>query len=415
MRTLLESSDHARGRVERHMSRRALSGAAALLLIGAAACGSAPDGPGGATGGASTGASSAGAGGGGGPTVGSGGSGGAEPSGGGQGGASEGRDCGTAGEVIVVGANVHQETTGPAPELERLRGCTRFLGTLHLLGLDGPEAIDALTDLKEIAGSLLLHSPPEELGPLSNLTRIEGRLLVVSAPEALRGLESIQYVSGLWLYQSGFADFSWLPALTEIGASMIARRNANLTAEALESFATSHVRSGALVSLTNAVPKEPPDPDAEAVVCGQPDDLVLGPYTSVAGCTRFRGSIHLSDTMPGALEPLSSLVHIDGSLTLFRNHTDDFTALRNLRRVGANFQMHLLEGPGLDGFDALAEVGEINLVSAGELTGFDWLPALTSVRESAFAVRGPPLSTEALESFLSRLDIGGETAVMTNE
>jgi hypothetical protein len=394
------------------MLRRGLSGAAGLLLLGAAACGTTPDGPGGATGGASTGASSAVAGGGGGATAGSGGSGAAEPSGGGQAGSAEGRDCGTAGEVIAVGANVLDEATGPAPELERLRGCTRFLGTLHLLALDGPETIDALMDLREIAGSLLLYSPPEDLGPLSNLTRIEGRLLVVGAPEALRGLESLQVVSGLWLYQSGFADFSWLPALAEIGASMIARRNAQLTAEALESFATSRVRSGALVSLTNAVPKEPPDPDAEAMVCGQPGDLAIEPYTGLAGCTRFRGSIHLSDVTPGVLEPLSSLIHIDGSLTLFRNHTDDFTALRNLRRVGANFQMHLLEGPGLEGFGALAEVGELRLVSSGQLTSFDWLPALTSVRESALAVRGAPLSMEALESFLSRLDIGGETAVM---
>ncbi|WP_437957280.1 hypothetical protein WME76_39110 [Sorangium sp. So ce119] len=314
-----------------------------------------------------------------------------------------------------MGTNLLQDAAGPAPELERLRGCTRFLGTLHLLNLAGPEAIDALTDLREIAGSLLLLSPPGDLGPLSNLTRIEGRLLVVGAPESLRGLESIQYVSGLWLYESGLADFSWLPPLAEIGASMVARRNANLTAEVLESFATSRVRSGALVSLTNAVPKEPPDPDAEAVVCGQPSDLVIGPYTSVAGCTRFRGSIHLSDTTAGALEPLSSLVHIDGSLTLFRNHTDDFTALRNLRRVGANFQMHLLQGPGLDGFDALAEVGELRLLSAGELTSLDWLPALTRVRESALAMTEPPLSMEDIESFLSRLDIGGETAVMTRE
>ncbi|WP_437603996.1 hypothetical protein WMF28_20660 [Sorangium sp. So ce590] len=314
-----------------------------------------------------------------------------------------------------MGANILQDATGPAPELERLRGCTRFLGTLHLLSLDGPEAIDALTELREIAGSLVLLGPPEDLGPLSNLTRIEDRLLVMAAPEALRGLESVQYVSGLWLYESGFADFSWLPALAEIGASMIARRNAQLTAEALDSFATSHVRSGALVSLTNAVPKEPPDPDAEAVVCGQPSDLVILPYTSVAGCTRFRGSIHLSDTTPGALEPLSSLVHIDGSLTLFRNHTDDFTALRNLRRVGANFQTHLLQGPGLDGFDALAEVGELRLSSSGELTSFDWLPALTRVRESALMVRDASLSVETVESFLSRLDIGGETAVMAME
>ena len=134
----------------------------------------------------------------------------------------------------------------------------------------------------------------------------------------------------------------------------------------------------------------------------------------MAGCTRFRGSIHLSDVYPGDLEPLSSLVQVDGSLTLFRNATDDFTALRNLRRVGANFQMRLLEGP-LDGFDTLAEVGELNVASPGGLTGFDWLPALTRVRESALLRRESPLSTEAVESFLSRLDIGGETAVMTLE
>lgn len=372
---------------EMNLLRRALSGAAGLLLLlGTARCGNTSDDP-------TAGGTSAG----------------------GQGGSPQGRDCGTAGEVIAVGTNILQDATGPAPELEPLRGCTRFRGTLQLLGLNGPEAIDALTELREIAGSLLLYSPPEDLGPLSNLTRIEGRLVVVAAPEALRGLESVQYVSGLWLYESDFADFSWLPDLTEISASMIARRNANLTAETVESFATARVRGGALVSLTNSIPSEPPDPDAEAVVCGEPNDLVIAPFTGLVGCTRFRGSIHLSDATHGSLEALSSLVHIDGSLTLFRNHTDDFTALHNLRRVGAKFQLHRLATPSLAGFDALAEVGELNLQTSGELSSLDWLPALARVRESALLVRESRLSSAAVESFLSRLDVGGETVVMTPE
>ncbi|WP_437283542.1 hypothetical protein WME90_24080 [Sorangium sp. So ce375] len=314
--------------------------------------------------------------------------------------------------MIAVGTNFLPDATGPAPELERLRGCTRFLGTLHLLGLGGPEAIDALADLREIAGSLLLVSPPPDLGPLSNLTRVEGRLVVVAAPEASRGLPSIRYVSELWLYEGSFADMSWLPELEEISSAMIARRNSQLSVEALEAFATLRVRSGALVSITDGVPADPPDPDAEAVVCGEPSDLVIAPYEGLAGCTRFRGSIHLSDTGSGRLEALSSLVHVDGSLTLFRNATDDFTALRNLRRVGAKFQLHLLETPSLSGFEALEEVGELNLASAGQLTSFDWLPALARVREVARLARSSPLSRAAVESFLSRLDVGGETAVI---
>jgi hypothetical protein len=115
------------------------------------------------------------------------------------------------------------------------------------------------------------------------------------------------------------------------------------------------------------------------------------------------------------MDALSSLVHIDGSLTLFRNHTDDFTALRNLRRVGALFQLHLIETPSLAGFDSLAEVGELNVATAGQLSSFDWLPALARVRESALLVRDPPLSSAAVESLLSRLDVGGEIVVMNRE
>ena len=51
-------------------------------------------------------------------------------------------------------------------------------------------------------------------------------------------------------------------------------------------------------------------------------------------------------------------------------------------------------------------------MSPGQITGFDWLPALTRVRESAVMMRGAPLSMEAVESLLSRLDIGGEIAMI---
>jgi hypothetical protein len=65
-----------------------------------------------------------------------------------------------------------------------------------------------------------------------------------------------------------------------------------------------------------------------------------------------------------------------------------------------------------EGFDALEEVGEFDLTSTGLLADLDWLPALTTVRETALFVRQEPLSEAAVEAFLSRVEVGGESAVM---
>jgi hypothetical protein len=128
------------------------------------------------------------------------------------------------------------------------------------------------------------------------------------------------------LYETGFTDLAWLPAVTEVSASFVARRNADLPLETLRAFASTRVPSGAWVSLANAVPAEEPHPAAESAVCGQPEDRLFGDIIGLAGCTRFRGSIHLPDVADGSLEELSSLIQIDGSLSLFRNHTSDFTS-----------------------------------------------------------------------------------------
>lgn len=325
------------------------------------------------------------------------------------------RVCGVAGEVLSVGSDWPVDSTVPAPELEPLRGCERFRGALHLHHT-APRAIEALTSIRQIDGSLFLGSQTE-LRALSALRTIGGRLILRGAVPVPIGLEALERVGGLWLYDGDFTDLSWLPSLNEISESMVARRNSKISPVALQEFAAARVRPGAWVSLTDSVPTEQPDPDA--VLCGEPNTSLLLRQLQLrqlerpeAPCTRILGSLHLPDiSAPEQLQVLSSVVEIDGGLSVFRNNTSDFGPLRNLRRIGTRFSLHLVQTPGIEGFEGLLEVGELEVLNSTDLTSFDWLPALTTVRETAVINFSEPLLADEVTALLSRIGVGGETSV----
>lgn len=315
--------------------------------------------------------------------------------------------CGQPGEVIAAGTRFDSTSTVPVPELEPLRGCKHFRGTLQLAGLDQPLALEALADLEEIDGSLLVSA--SELGGLSRLRRVGGNFIAYAVFDTPSRLDALESVGGLWLYEGSFETLEWLPKLARIESSFIARRN--LVAHAsLEAFAAERVVCGAHVSLSDSVPPESPSAEANQVLCGEPGVNISATDLSLVGCTRLLGSIHLPDIGSSEqIKNLSSLIQIDGSLTLFRNHITDFSALGNLRRVGAKFQPHAMNGPTLKGFEKLEEVGELNITAPwSELSDFDWLPALTKVRESAFVERGATPPEAAVTALISRLEVGGE-------
>jgi len=332
--------------------------------------------------------------------------------------AGDGASCGVEGQIITMGFGYEPNAPLSPPELEPLRGCKRFRGTLHLNPRDEPRTLEALTALEAIDGSLVIVSPPTDLSALGHLRSVGGTLILRQLYEAPRGLEALESAHGLWLYDGwvsgSFTDLEWLPKLTNLSGSFISRRNPQVPAATLEAFARERVLPGAWVSLGDSVPPNTPTPDADAVLCGQADQLIQLNDPSLAGCTRLLGSLHLPDVFsPDQLQNLSSLLEIDGSLSLFRNHTPDFSALGSLRRVGANFQTSLIDSTPLQGFENLREVGELSIAKTGDLTDFEWLPALTKVRELATIQLGPGLSEEAVTALVSRIEIGGPVLVFS--
>lgn len=318
--------------------------------------------------------------------------------------------CGVPGQVIAAGLENVSSSPTPAPELEPLRGCRYFRGTLHLAPRDA-RALEALEALEEVDGSLVILAPPVDLGALSHLRRIGDKLILHAVYEPPTGLEALESAHDLWLYDGNFTHLEWLPKLTNVTGSIVARRNRDISAAALETFAAARAEPGASISLTDVLPRAAPDAQANAAPCG--NAAVQSLLQDIPeGCTRVLGSLHLPDVTSGAdLNRLSSLLEIDGSLTLFRNHTSDFGALRKLRRVGTKFQTHLLEG-SLQGFESLREVGEFEVPNSGGLTNFEWLPALATVRESVVIHREEVLPADAVTSLVSRVEIRGEVLVL---
>jgi hypothetical protein len=325
-------------------------------------------------------------------------------------------ECGVAGEIVSVDTTQPPFSSVPPPELEPLRDCGRFLGSLHLhVNSAVLPPLEALESLQQIDGSLLLGGS-DDWSALSALRTVGGRLIVRGSYMIPVGLEAVERVGGLWLYDGGFTDLGWLRSLNDVTESMIARRNSKISSVVLEELAASRVRPGAWVSLTDSVPPEQPEPDE--VLCGEPNTIIwLGQLqqlalTQGAACTRILGSLHLPDiSAPEALQVLSSVVEIDGALSVFRNHTSDFSPLRNLRRVGTRFSLNMVQTPSIEGFEGLREVGELDVYNSTDLISFDWLPALRTVRESAVISFSEPLRAEEVTALLSRLEVGGETAV----
>jgi hypothetical protein len=103
------------------------------------------------------------------------------------------------------------------------------------------------------------------------------------------------------------------------------------------------------------------------VVCGEVGDYLwnLNDIQGLDGCTRYRGSIHVSESGLTDLQSLPSLRAVDGSYTFFRNDSllslrgledlevvggefklsthallDDLSALSSFRSVGGDFVIH---------------------------------------------------------------------------
>lgn len=133
----------------------------------------------------------------------------------------------------------------------------------------------------------------------------------------------------------------------------------------------------------------------EEVVCGEPADYLFG-LTSIQaleGCTRYRGSIHVSDTELVDLHTLPALTTVDGSFTFFRNDAlINLGGLDSLRVVGGRF-----------GLSAHEKLHDIEALSRLRVVGGDF-----------YVLGNFALHNDAAESIVADVAVGGEITIVSN-
>jgi len=131
------------------------------------------------------------------------------------------------------------------------------------------------------------------------------------------------------------------------------------------------------------------------IVCGETDDYLWNLYEiqSLEGCTRYRGSIHVSDTDLPHLESLPRLRAVDGSYTFFRNDSlQSLRGLENLQVVGDRF--------GLSNHAVLADL--------------DALSNLRAVAGDFYVIGNSSLHDDDARALADQISIGGEIDINGN-
>ena len=179
------------------------------------------------------------------------------------------------------------------------------------------------------------------------------------------------------------------------------------------------------------------------IPCGEPNVVQWNSARQVeelsSGCTRYVGSLHISDSGFRDLSVFSNLRAIDGSLTLFRNERleslhgleqletvgerfsvamserlTDLSALSRLRRVGGSFAIHGTVAKDIRGLEVLRSVGGLSLVGNTLLRTLDGFTLLEQV-DGEVTIRGnTALHPATIDTFLGRLTIRGIVDVAGN-
>ena len=152
--------------------------------------------------------------------------------------------------------------------------------------------------------------------------------------------------------------------------------------------------------------------DADEVVCGAPEDL-QGTFDLMEGCTRFRGSIHVSDSDQMDLSGLDSLRAIDGYVSIFRNRNmTSLHGLENLETVGKFMSISLDDS--LEDLDALSNLRSVGGDLTLRLLGIRAarLPSLCTVEGTLEVLSNPTL--ESLD-FGCLSEVGGDLDISANE
>jgi hypothetical protein len=158
--------------------------------------------------------------------------------------------------------------------------------------------------------------------------------------------------------------------------------------------------------------------DGDEIVCGASGETT-GAFRSMEGCTRYRGSIHVSDTDLIDLSSLKSLRAVDGYVSIFRNRKmTSLHGLENLETVGGLMSISIDDA--VDNLDALSSLRSVG----GDLTLFQLgveairLPNLCTLGGSLVVELNASLETLSfgcLSEVVGDLDISGNAVLPEHE
>ena len=170
--------------------------------------------------------------------------------------------------------------------------------------------------------------------------------------------------------------------------------------------------AGAALMAACAEPE--PAPTVE-VPCGSAGVQARPPFTAVApGCTRFLGALHAPDPDAGVLAPLATLRHVDGGVSVFRNHgLAEFRPLGRLETVGGPLSIRFDDGllTGLAGLEQVREVGGLELAYLPALRSLAGLDRLEIVRGDVTVTDLPALPRREIDDLLARVRVEGQIVV----
>jgi hypothetical protein len=179
-------------------------------------------------------------------------------------------------------------------------------------------------------------------------------------------------------------------------------------------------------------------PPAAEKVCGIAGETYIRDPRDLAGCTVFRGSIHVSDRRDAHLPWPASLRRIEGALSFFRNEfLEDLRGLEGLEEVGglvlnihpklrdlralartkvsgeffvaSSDLLETLEGPQVS-----PELDSLFLARQPKLRDLSALSAIRRIRGKLVIRNNRALTDAAARAFADRIDVGGPIEIMGN-
>ncbi len=168
----------------------------------------------------------------------------------------------------------------------------------------------------------------------------------------------------------------------------------------------------ALCACGGRASSEPEPAVAVEKICGQPGETYIRSLDDLAGCTTFRGAIHISDTGHVRLPFPATLRVIEGRLSFFRNSAlIDLRGLENLTSIGG---LMLSQHEKLGDISALAGVRVQGEVFVGGNDALTSLRGLESIEEASLLFIASNTALTSLDGLAGLRRVTGDLTIRSN-